>query len=184
MYVHWDEAHFTYIFFISCPMYLRLETFTKNLPKCNIAYIFLLFLFRSGAPPMTLLTAGAWMKASNDVCTIDACPGVPQPKSWLRRCFHTSVQEEFQVIEVDVIGSRRLAHFEMFECRLHFLQIKHETNGQVRRFVYCCEECCPEGLYLENDTWKAWLTSTELGSEDTQDDEEDSGSVYTILNDI
>ena len=43
----------TYMYII--PMYLRLTTFTKTLPL----YIFLLFLFRSGAPPMTLLTAGA-----------------------------------------------------------------------------------------------------------------------------
>ena len=40
-------------------MYLRLTTFSKPLPKCQFTYLFLLFLFRSGAPPMTLLTAGA-----------------------------------------------------------------------------------------------------------------------------
>ena len=39
-------------------MYLRLTTFTLTLPKSNFTYIFAIF-FRSGAPPMTQLTAGA-----------------------------------------------------------------------------------------------------------------------------
>ena len=59
------------------PMYLRLTTFTKTLPKWHFTYIFLLFLFRSGAPPMTLLTAGALTDprlhaAASNVCTTDA----------------------------------------------------------------------------------------------------------------
>ena len=40
-------------------MYLRLTTFTKNLPLMSFHLYFLLFLFCSEAPPMTLPTAGA-----------------------------------------------------------------------------------------------------------------------------
>ena len=70
------------------PMYLRLTTFTKNLPKMSIHLYFLLFLFRSGAPPMTLLTAGSLtdprlLATASNVCTTDARLGgvgrVPPP---------------------------------------------------------------------------------------------------------
>ena len=40
------------------PLYLRLTTFTKPSPKCHFSYL-LLFLFCSGAPIITLMTAGA-----------------------------------------------------------------------------------------------------------------------------
>ena len=75
-------------------MYLRLTTFTKTLPQMSFHLYFLLFLCRSGAPPMTLLTAGALTDprlpaTASNVCTTDARLGgvgrVP-PKSWLRRC--------------------------------------------------------------------------------------------------
>ena len=59
-------------------MYLRLTTFTKTLPKRHFTYLCLLFLFFSGAPPMTVLTAGA-LTASN-VWTTDAWQGAPQTK--------------------------------------------------------------------------------------------------------
>ena len=59
VYIHRNEAHFTYIH-VSYPMYLRLTIFTTTkLPKCHFIYHLLLFSFLSGAPPMTLLTAGA-----------------------------------------------------------------------------------------------------------------------------
>ena len=60
------------------PMYLRLTTLQKiNSPKCNFIYIFVLFLFRFGSPPMTLLTAGALTApqlpaTASNVCTTDA----------------------------------------------------------------------------------------------------------------
>ena len=54
VYVHRNEPHFTYIY-VYHTMYLTLTTFTKTLPKCNFTYNFVPFLFRSGAPPMTLL---------------------------------------------------------------------------------------------------------------------------------
>ena len=56
VYVHRNEAHFTYIY-----VYLRLhDNMYKNPPPNAISPIFvLLFLLRSWAPPMTLLTAGA-----------------------------------------------------------------------------------------------------------------------------
>ena len=40
-------------------MCLRLTTFTKTLPQMSFHLYFLLFLFRSDAPPMKLLTSGA-----------------------------------------------------------------------------------------------------------------------------
>ena len=70
------------------PMYLRLTTFTKTLPQMSFHLYFLLFLFRSGAPPMTLLTAGALTDprlpaTASNVCTTDARLGgvgrVPPP---------------------------------------------------------------------------------------------------------
>ena len=59
----------------SIPM--RLTTFTKTLPQMSFHLYFLLFLFRSGAPPMTLLTAGALTAprlpaTASNVCTTDA----------------------------------------------------------------------------------------------------------------
>ena len=91
VYVHRNEAHFT-----SYPMYLRLTTFTKTLPQMSFHLYVLLFLFRSGGPPMTLLTAGALTDpqlpaTASNVCTTDArLAGVdrvppPKQKSWLRR---------------------------------------------------------------------------------------------------
>ena len=77
------------------PMYLRLTTFTKTLPQMSFHLNFLLFLFRSGAPPMILLTAGALTDprlpaTASNVCTTDARLGgvgrmpPPKQKSWLR----------------------------------------------------------------------------------------------------
>ena len=73
------------------PMYLRLTTFTKTLPGLNVidfTYIFLLFLFRSGVPPMTLLTAGALTDpqlpaTASNVCTTDAWLGLGESAGWL-----------------------------------------------------------------------------------------------------
>ena len=93
VYVHRNEAHFTYIY-----VYLRLTTFTKTLPQMSLHLYFLLFLFRSGAPPMTLLTAGVLTDlrlpaTASNVCTTDARlggvgrvpPPPPKQKSWLCR---------------------------------------------------------------------------------------------------
>ena len=78
------------------PMYLRLTTFTKTLPQMSFHLHFVAF-FRSGAPSMTLLTAGALtaIQAARDSFTRahDWCnagwrrPGGPlqKQKSWLRR---------------------------------------------------------------------------------------------------
>ena len=104
VYVHRNEAHFTYIMYI-IPMYLRLTTFsilhcsrmppppTFTLPQMPFHLYFLQFLFRCGAPPMTLLTAGALTvhqlpSTASNVCTTDARLGgvcrMP-PQSRLRR---------------------------------------------------------------------------------------------------
>ena len=69
--------HISPTFMHSIPMYLRLTTFTKTLPQMSFHLYFLLFLFRSGAPPMTLLTAGALTAprlpaTASNVCTTDA----------------------------------------------------------------------------------------------------------------
>ena len=99
VYVHQNGAHYFHLHFMYIiPMYLRLTTVTKTLPQMSFHIYSLLFLFRSGAPPMTLLTAGALtdpqlpVTASN-VCTTDArMGGVGQvaphkQKSWLRWCW-------------------------------------------------------------------------------------------------
>ena len=69
------------------PIYLRLTTFQKPSPKCHFTYIFLLFLFRSGAPPVTLLNAGALTAARDSFKRVhDLCkagwrrPGGPPTK--------------------------------------------------------------------------------------------------------
>ena len=88
--------HISPTFMCIIPMYLRrLTTFTKTLPQISFHLYFLLFLFRSGAPPMTLLTAGALTDprlpaTASNVCTTDARLGGVGPvhlkqKSWLRR---------------------------------------------------------------------------------------------------
>ena len=69
--------HISPIFMYIIQMYLRLTTFTKTLPQMSFhLYLFAIF-FRSGAPPMTLLTAGALTDprlpaTASDVCTTDA----------------------------------------------------------------------------------------------------------------
>ena len=62
------------------PMYLSVTTFTKILRQMSFHLYFLLFLFRSGVPPMTLLTAGALTDprlpaTASNVCTTDATLG-------------------------------------------------------------------------------------------------------------
>ena len=86
VYVHRNEAPFTYIVYI-IPMYSRLPTFTKTLPQMSFPLKKILF-FRSGASPMTLLTAGALIDphmpaTASNVCTNDVRLGdvgrVPPP---------------------------------------------------------------------------------------------------------
>ena len=87
--------HISPTFMYIIPMYLRLTTFTKTLSQKSFHLYFLLFLFRSGAPPMTLLTAGALTDSrlpatASNVCTSEARLGgvgrvAPQQKSWLHR---------------------------------------------------------------------------------------------------
>ena len=72
VYVHRNEAHFTYIY-----VYHTNVSEADNISKKLISPIFLLFLFRSGAPLMTLLTAGALTDprlpaTASNVCTTDA----------------------------------------------------------------------------------------------------------------
>ena len=73
--------HISPTFMYIIPMYLRLKTFTKNPPPSAFLYfIYIYFFFRSGAPPMTLLTAGALTDpqlpaTASTVCTTDARPG-------------------------------------------------------------------------------------------------------------
>ena len=61
VYVHQNEAHFTYIY----------------VPKMSCHLYLLLFLFRSWAPPMTLRSAGAFTDrqlpaTASNVCMTDA----------------------------------------------------------------------------------------------------------------
>ena len=78
VYVHRNEAHFTYIYVCHTNV-SEADNIYKNPPPNVISPIFLLllFLFRSGAPPMTLLTAGAFTDprlpaTASNVCTTDA----------------------------------------------------------------------------------------------------------------
>ena len=76
VYVHRNEAHFTYIYVYHTNV-SEADNIYKNPPPNVISPIFLQFLFRSGAPPMTLLTAGALTDprlpaTASNVCTTDA----------------------------------------------------------------------------------------------------------------
>ena len=58
-------------------LYLRLMIFTKTLPQMSFYLCFSIFLFRAGAPPMTLPTVGALTypqlpATASNVCTTDA----------------------------------------------------------------------------------------------------------------
>ena len=61
--VHRNEACFIYIIYDN----IRLTTFTKYLPKCHLCFCYI-FLSRSGAPPMTLLTAGLLSLSQTPSC--------------------------------------------------------------------------------------------------------------------
>ena len=78
VYFHRNEAHFTYIYVYHTNVF-EADNIYKNPPPNVISpiYIFVLFIFRSGAPPMTLLSAGALTDtqlpaAASTVCTTDA----------------------------------------------------------------------------------------------------------------
>ena len=69
-------SHISPTFVYIIPMYLRLTTFTKTLPPNVISPKRNCVFFRSGAPPMTLLTAGALTDphlpaTASNVCTTD-----------------------------------------------------------------------------------------------------------------
>ena len=78
VYVHRNEAHFTNIYVYHTNVFEGDNiNFTKNLPQMSFHLYFLLFLFRSGAPPMTLPTAGVLTDpqlpaTASNVCTTDA----------------------------------------------------------------------------------------------------------------
>ena len=57
VYVHRNEAYFTYMYVYHTNVFEADNIYKNTPPKCHFTYIFLLFLFRSGAPPITLLTA-------------------------------------------------------------------------------------------------------------------------------
>ena len=58
VYVHRNEAHFTYIYVYHTNVF-EADSIYKTLPQMSVHIFCLLFFSRSGAPPMTLLTAGA-----------------------------------------------------------------------------------------------------------------------------
>ena len=71
VYVHRNEAHFTYIYVYHTNVFEA-----DSIPECHFTYIF----FRCGAPPMTLLTAGALtepqlLATASNVCAADAWLG-------------------------------------------------------------------------------------------------------------
>ena len=87
VYVHRNEAHFTYIYVYHTNV-SEADNIYKNPPPNVISPIFFAILFRSGALSMTLLTAGAITDpqlpaTASNVCTTDARLGgvgrVPPP---------------------------------------------------------------------------------------------------------
>ena len=82
VYVHRNEAHFTYIYVYHTNVFEAGNIF-KNLPKCNFTYLFLQFLFRSGAPPMTLLTAGALTALPDPQLPVTASTCAPLLHGWV-----------------------------------------------------------------------------------------------------
>ena len=58
-YVHWNEAHFTYIYVYHSNVFEADNIYKKPSPKCHFTYICFYVFFCSGAPPMTFLTDGA-----------------------------------------------------------------------------------------------------------------------------
>ena len=78
VYVHRNEAHFTYIYVYHTNVFEADSIYKKPPPNViSHIYIFFCYFFRSGAPPMTLLTAGALTDpqlpaTASNVCTTDA----------------------------------------------------------------------------------------------------------------
>ena len=72
VYVHRNEAHFTYML----PIVYEADSIYKTPPPNVISHIFFTVFFRSVAPSMTLLTAGALTDpqlpaTTSHVCTTD-----------------------------------------------------------------------------------------------------------------
>ena len=77
VYVHRNEAHFTYIYVYHTNVSEADNIYKNPSPNVVSSIFVLLFLFRSGAPPMTLLTVGAITDprlpaTASNVCTTDA----------------------------------------------------------------------------------------------------------------
>ena len=92
VYVHRNEAYFTYIFMYIIPMYLRLTTFTKTLTQMPFHLYFLaIFILFWGATHDSADCWSAHRSPASNVCTTNARLGgvgrvpPPQQKSWLRR---------------------------------------------------------------------------------------------------
>ena len=60
VYIHRNEAHLTYFYVYHTNVFEADNIYKNPPPKMSFHLYFLLFLFHSGAPPMTLLTAGAF----------------------------------------------------------------------------------------------------------------------------
>ena len=88
VYVHRNEAHFTYIYVYHTNVSEADNIYQNPPPNVISSICFCYFLFRSGAPLMTMLTAGAptdprLPATASNVCTTDARLGgvgrVPPP---------------------------------------------------------------------------------------------------------
>ena len=107
VHVNRNEAHFIYIYVYHTNEFEAANVY-KN-PPLNVTspIFFAFFLFHSVAPPMTLLTTGAFTDPklpaiASTVCTTDAgrvasVGSPPQQKSWLRLCPPRSIQGMFTI---------------------------------------------------------------------------------------
>ena len=122
VYFHWNEAHFTYNYVYHTNVF-EADSIYKNPPPNVISHRF----FRSGAQPMTLLTAGVLtdpqlpVTASN-VCTIDAWLGgvglVPPPPT------------KILAMPVPSIDGKLLTIFELILTLLPLLNGNDRSDGR------------------------------------------------------
>ena len=134
-YIHRNEAHFTYIYVNH-----------TNVSEADRIYItrpqmsFLIYSFRSGAPPMTLLTAGALTEpqlpaTASNVCTTDTSLGAPPPNKnpgyagdlgfnfKVLRCLHNACFQQvnqsppWTTMEINSLGISKKKETQSFQQR-------------------------------------------------------------------
>ena len=118
VYVHRNEAHFTYIY-----VYLRLTTFTKTLPKCHFFFAISISLWGS-----THDSADCWsahrFQAARDT-TNEWLGAPPKQKSWLH---DVSIRYYVTVLSV-AIKTRQKDHHHGWKTVLHTPVLSEAINS-------------------------------------------------------